>query len=150
MPVKDIPTGYRVTCTRRQFWRALLQELFVVSGSARGGQGAALANLGSLPTAQLAQMHPKVNPDCRISTEDDNVWAQSEKTGARGKLFAATRENLLAFNRFDGQHTIGEIGRLVAAELGWTEDRAFALVRDLFLSLASRAVCVPADAPPLG
>jgi len=43
---------------------------------------------------------------------------------------------------------LGEIGQAVSQEMDWDEARGFAHARDLFLSLASRQVCIPRDAPP--
>jgi len=135
------------TCSRRDFWRALLQEFFVIYGSAKGGQGGRLSELGSLPDDQLAQVRPIVNPDCEIFVDQGHVWSRFKKTQATVKLFPPEKENLMAFNLFNGRHCLGEIGSLLAQEMGWDEVRAFAHVRDLFLSLVGRLVCVPRDPP---
>lgn len=135
------------TCSRRNLWRALLQEIFVIHGSVKGRQGRRLSELGSLPDDQLAQVRPIVNPDCEIFVDHGHVWSRFKKTEATVKLFPPEKENLTAFNLFNGTHRLGEIGSLLAQEMGWDEVRAFAHVRDLFLSLVSRLVCVPKDPP---
>ena len=135
------------TCSRRNLWRALLQEIFVIRGSVKGGQGRRLSDLGSLPDDQLAQVRPIVNPDCEIFVDQGHVWGRFKKTEATVKLFPPQKENLAIFNLFNGRHRLGEIGSLLAQEMGWDEVRAFAHVRDLFLSLVSRLVCVPKDPP---
>lgn len=135
------------TCSRRDFWRALLQEFFVIYGSAKGGQGGRLSELGSLPDDQLAQVRPTVNPDCEIFVDQGHVWSKNKKTEVITKLFPTDEENLTAFNLFNGRHRLGEIGERLSQEMGWDEVTAFAHVRDLFLSLVSRLVCVPKDPP---
>jgi hypothetical protein len=133
------------TCSRRNFWQALLQEGFVIFGSLKGGQGYRLSELGSLPDDQLAQVRPIVNPDHEIFMDQGHVWSKCEKTEATLKLFPMEKENLVAFDLFDGKHNLGEIGERLSQEMGWDEARGFAHVRDLFLSLVSRLVCVPRD-----
>ncbi len=136
-------------CTRRQFLPALLQEALVTLGMLRGGQGARLADLGSLPDEQLARLRPVVNPACDIAVDADQVWARYKRTGAAVRLFAIDEaEKLTAFNRFDGEHTLGEVGALLAEEWGWDQAKGFALARDLFLTLVGQGVCLPKD-PPL-
>lgn len=133
------------TCTRRQFWRALLQEVFVVSGTLKGGRAHQLSALGSLPDYQLAQVRPIVNPDYEIFVDQGHVWGRCKKTAAALKLFPTEKENLVAFNLFDGRHSLGEIGEHLSQEMNWDEARGVAHVRDLFLFLVSRLVCVPGN-----
>jgi hypothetical protein len=135
------------TCSRRDLWRALLQEVFVIYGSVKGGQGGRLSELGNLPDDQLAQVRPIVNPDCEIFVDQGYVWSRFKKTEATVKLFPPEKENLAAFNLFNGRHRLGEIGECLSQEMGWDEVTAFTHVRDLFLSLVSRLVCVPKDPP---
>jgi hypothetical protein len=145
--MKQPPRDLSFTCSRRNFWRALLQEIFVIYGSVKGGQGGRLSELGSLSDDQLAQVRPIVNPDCEIFVDQGHVWSRFKKTEATVKLFPLEKENLAAFNLFSGRHSLGEIGSLLAQEMCWDEVTSFAHVRDLFLSLVSRLVCVPKDPP---
>jgi hypothetical protein len=133
------------TCSRRNFWRALLQEVFVISGSFKGRQGCRLSELGSLPDDQLARVRPIVNPDHEIFVDQGHVWSRCKTTEATLKLFPMEKENLVAFNLFDGRYSLGEIGERLSQEMDWDEARGFVHVRDLFLSLVSRLVCVPAN-----
>jgi len=137
------------TCTRRQFWRALLQEIFVIYGSAQGGHGCRLSELGSLPDDQLAQVRPVVNSDYEVFIDQAYIWSRHKKTGAIRKLFPMEKENLVVFNLFNGRHTLGEIAKSLAQEMSWDETRGFAHVRDLFLLLVSHLVCLPKDPLPL-
>jgi hypothetical protein len=128
---------------------ALLREALVTVGMMRGGQGARLADLGSLPDEQLARLRPVVNPACDIAVDEDWVWARHKRTGAAVQLFAVDdREKLAAFNHFDGEHTLAEAGALLAEENDRDEAESFALARDLFLTLVGQLVCLPKD-PPL-
>ena len=133
------------TCSRRQFWRALLQEGFVILGSFKGRLAYQLSELGSLPDDQLAQVRPIMNPDHEIFVDQGHVWSRCKKTEATLKLFPTEKENLVAFNLFDGRHTLGEISERLSQEMGWDEARGLDHVRDLFLSLVSRLVCVPGN-----
>lgn len=132
-------------CSRRRFWLALLQEIFVIRGSFKGGQGWQLSELGRLPDDQLARVKPVVHPDCEIFPDQEHLWSRGKQTGVTLKLYPAERENVLALELFDGQHDLGEIGERLAREMGWDQARGFAHARDLFLSLVSRLVCVPKD-----
>jgi hypothetical protein len=134
-------------CNRRQFFRALFQEAAVVRGSLQGRPGYRLSELGRLPDHQLAQVKPVVNQDYEIFVDQGYVRARYEiKEQAPLKLFSMEeKESRVAFNLFDGRHSLGEIGRHLAQEMEWDEGRAFAHARDLFLSLVEPMVCVPRD-----
>ncbi len=133
------------TYNRRQFWRALLQEMFVFSGSVKGGKAHQLSELSGLPDYQLAQIRPIVNPEYEIFTDQDHVWGRYKKTEATVRLFPTKAENLAVFNLFNGMYSLDEIGQQLSQEMDWDEARAFAHVRGLFLSLAINLVCVPRD-----
>ena len=94
------------SCSRRTFFRALLQELIVTGGSVKGGQGYRLSELGSLPDDQLAQVRPMVNPEHEIFVDQGQVCSRARKTGATLVLFPMDRENLAVFNLFDGRHSL--------------------------------------------
>jgi hypothetical protein len=140
-PRRDLP----FTCSRRGFWRALLNEALVFSDSLKGTPPFKLSELGSLPDNQLAQIKPIVSPDYRIFVDQGRVRGRGKKTGVVLKLFPIAKQNLLVFNLFDGKHDLGQIGERVSQEMGWDEAKGFAHTRDLFLSLARRLVCVPQD-----
>ena len=144
-PRRDAP----LACSRRAFFPALLREATVTLGMLRGGQGGRLSELGSLPDEQLARLKPILNPAYEIQVEEDSVWGRHKDTGTTLRLFGLEeRESLLVFNLFDGRHSLGQIGKQLAQEMGWEEVRGFLQARDLFLSVASRLVFVPKE-PPL-
>lgn len=133
------------TVSRREFLPALLQETLAVVGSFRGRQSFRLAELGSLPDHQLAQIKPIVNPAHEIFVDQGYVCSRDRKTGATLKLFPMEKENLAVFNLFNGAHSLGQISQYLSEELDWDEAESFARARDLFLSLVNHLVCVPKD-----
>lgn len=138
-------------CSRRSFLPALLREALVTLDLARGRQGGRLAGLGELPDRELVTIRPVVNPTYEILVEDDRVWGRHQGTDKIIHLFSlAEKETLLVFNLFDGQHTLGQASQRLAQETGWEGDRAFAYVRDLFLTLIGYLVCLPKDPPADG
>jgi len=136
------------TCDRRAFFRVLFQEAAVFRGSVKGrGSGARLSELGSLPDEHLAQIRPVINPDSEVFTQEASVWSRSKKMGTVIQLFPTTRENMIVFDMFDGEHTLAEIAGRLAQEMGWDPAAAFAHTRELFLSLVQHVVCIPRDPP---
>jgi hypothetical protein len=134
-------TQFKVT--RRQFWRALLQEVSVTYNSLKGRPGYALSDLGSLPDSQLACIKPIMHPDCEAFVDQGHVWSRCNQTGAILKLFPAVQENLIPFRMFDGQHHLSDIGEHLAQEMGWDRERGFAHAKELFLLLVSYLACIP-------
>lgn len=133
------------TCNRRQFFRALFQEVAVARSSLKGKLGYRLSELGSLPDHQLAQIRPVVNRDYEIFVDQGYVWARYKlKKQVPLKLFSVEeKESRVTFNLFDGRHSLGEIGDHLAQEMEWEQAQAFASVRDLFLSLVESMICLP-------
>jgi hypothetical protein len=136
------------TCSRRDFWPALIEELLVIRDSVRGKPGFRLAGLSELPDERLAPIRPIVNPQYEILVEGEYVCCRAREKGETRRLFGTQKENVFAFNHFNGQHTLGTIGARLAQEMGWEEAQGFAHARDLFLALVERLVCVPEG--PLG
>ena len=141
MKQQDSELPFKVS--RRQFWRALLQEVVVTYDAFKGREGYALSELANLPDEQMARVKPVLHPDCETFVEQGYMWGRCKQTEATLKLFPVVRENMMAFELFDGQHDLGEIGETVAQEMGWDTARGFAHARKLFLLLVSRLVCVP-------
>jgi hypothetical protein len=131
-------------CTRRNFFKALLQETIVVIKTAQGGQSFRLAELGSMQDEQLARIAPAMNnQDYEICIEEGQLCTRHKRTGKTFKEFPLLEENRLTFNLFNGRNTLEQIAGQLSQELGWTEAQAFAHVRGLFLSLANHLVCQP-------
>jgi len=149
MPDKSPRRGLAFTCSRRDFWPALLQEIRVIYGSIKGGSGGRLSELRDLSADQLAKVRPMVNPEYEIFVDQDHVCCRAKGTESTRKLFAMEKANLVTFNHFNGQHELGEIGTRLGQEMGWDESEGFAYARDLFLALVERLVCIPRDPPEL-
>jgi hypothetical protein len=134
-------------CSRRTFFRALFQEAVVINDALKGKPGFRITELGQLPDDLLAGITPLRNPDREIYLEGGHVWARTKsKATAPVKLFATKeRSKLSCFNLITGEHTLGEIAQRLAEEMDWDEPAAFAHLRDLFLTLAAHAVCLPKD-----
>jgi hypothetical protein len=143
MTQRDNELPFKVS--RRQFWRALLQEVVVTYDAFKGRDGFALSELGKLPDEQMARVKPILHPDCETFVEQGYVWSRCKETEATFRLFPVVRANMMVFERFDGQHDLGEIGEYVGREMAWEPARGFAHARKLFLLLVSRLVCVPKD-----
>ena len=141
--------GLSLRCSRRELWPALLQELRVLYGSVKGGQGGQLAGLHTLPDGQLAAIRPIVNPDYEIYADEDYICCRLRETTKTRRLFKMEKEALMTFNQFNGQHNLREIGERLAREMGWDEREGFAYARYLFLALVDRLVCIPRDPPPI-
>jgi hypothetical protein len=134
-----------LTLPRRDLLRALVREAQVAAGTIRGKHGFTLVSLSTLPDDQLACLVPAVSPAYTIDLGDDCVWARPTGGGQPIRLFSLDIENTAAFNLFNGQNTLGDAGRLLAAQLGWDQPRAFAHVRALFLDLVRHMVCLPSN-----
>ncbi len=147
MADEPAPRGIRYTYGRRQLWRALLQEVIVSCTSVRGRQGVRLSQLGELSDETLGGLRPAVVPGWQMTLRQGQVCGRAKGKEEAVPLFAATPENLAAFNLFDGQHTLREAGAQVAAQLGWEEARGFRHARGLLLELVARLVCLPANPP---
>lgn len=137
------------TFTRRQFWRALLQQVVVTRGVTQGKPEGRLSELGSLPDDRLALVRPIMNPSYEIFVDQDHVWCKHTQSGNTIKLFPIEQENLAVFNLFNGEHTLDEIARLVSQEMGWDQTQSFTHARNMFLLLVSHLVCVPQDPPEI-
>jgi hypothetical protein len=135
--------------SRRHFWRALLQELRVIHGSARGGQGGQLSQLHELSDERLAKVRPTLNPEYEICVDQDYVCCRHRQMEVTHRLFQMERENLITLNQFNGQHNLGEIAAQLARQMDWDQNKAFTFTRNLFLSLVDLLICIPRDPPEL-
>lgn len=151
--VADDPVGprSRFLYSRRSFWRALFQEALVATGVVHGGHDCRLEDLGRLPDEDLARIRPIVHPACQIFVEGDAVWSRPRGKDEAARLFRSDDlPSRMALGMFDGERTLGEIGASLAEALDQDEAWGFGRARGLFLSLASRMVCIPRDPPQFG
>lgn len=124
----------------------MIRDARVLSSTLKGGRSFALSELGDLPDEELARLFPLVRPGFAIYVDGEHVVAQNRETGDIVELGPSTKENVVALNHFSGEVNLGVVGRRLAHQMGWDEARGFAHVKDLFIALVGRLVCVPLNA----
>jgi hypothetical protein len=132
-----------VAIDRREALLRVFTEVKVHDGQSRGGNAHRLSALGSLGDEVLGLLSPTLQPGCRIEEGEGLVWAQLSGARRPMVLFPADSPARSVFERFDGLTMIEALARTLAAEQEWTEAKAFAYVRGLFLHLMTLGVCVP-------
>jgi len=130
--------------TRRGFLLAGVELFRAVANTSPDRPALRLAALGSMAREQLAEISPAVTPGCNPSLRDGMVWGQPASAEAPIPLLAATGPCLCVFNAMNGMTTLEEIAGQVAIQNGWSDDRAFAFTRGVFLHLVGLRVCIPA------
>jgi hypothetical protein len=143
MPQPNPPPGPPGPLSRREFFPALAKALAAFSDPVRATRVFSLAELDSLPDDLMARIAPAVNPAFEITVAGGYLGSRDRSTGQARQHFELLPENLYVFNRFDGNHSLAEIGLGLAAENGWEAAAAFAHARALFLGLAQDLVCLP-------
>ena len=127
---------------RRGFLRNPFRRLIEESEEHRKTGTYRLIDLKDLPDEKLATLKPKVSPYCTVGIEDDQVMATISFP-----LFSIQDDKLTVFNQFNGKINIAEISQLVAQRLEMDYADAFKMVRDVFVDLVIRQVCVPSEPP---
>jgi len=146
MPDDEVRPSLRFVYSRRTFWRALFQEVLVLSGVLHGMHECRLEDLGNLSDGELARIRPVVHPLCEIFVDGDYVWSRSRQNKAVVRLFRSDdAPNWMVLGMFDGERTLGEIGACLAEEMDQEEAWGFSHARELFLSLVGRLICIPKD-----
>jgi hypothetical protein len=127
----------------------LLREARVLSSTLKGGRSFALSELAELPDEQLKALIPLVRPVFDVFVEGERLVARHKEAGSIIELGPATREQVMALNLLAAETRLEVAGRRMARQMGWQEERGFAYVKDLFLSLVAHLVCVPLNSPDL-
>ena len=104
-----------------------------------------LSELDKVPDEIVRQMVPVFNTQCPYHIEDDRLLLKQKKTGALQEVCRFNAQEMLILQHFGEQQTLEEIGRRVADELGQDHEMAYQQVKTLFLMLAQRGVCHPAQ-----
>jgi len=133
---------------RRSFFRTMVSETIALFDELHGKPQFRLADLWELPDDMLAQIMPVVLPDVEIIVTEQHVSARRQDKDEINPLFDCEPANMFVFNRFNGQATIGQIGKELAAEMSWDEEEGFVYAKNLFLQLVRMRVCVPSN--PIG
>ena len=147
-PDDQVRPGMHFLYSRRTFWRALFQEMLVVSGALHGSRECRIEDLACLPDEEMAQIRPIVHPACEIFVDGGYVWSRSRRKQEPVRLFAGDNAaDWIALGMFDGERTLSEIGASLAQALDREPAWGFLHARGLFLTLASRMICIPRDPP---
>ncbi len=129
--------------SRREFWSVIVGNVAALHKKGQGTPAYSLANLGSWPDERLVPLMPFVVPGCCIAMHDGFIWGQPSATRPPVKLFPDDSPALSAFNLFNGTVTLGGVSYHLKEITGWDEQRSFAYVRGLFLSLVLAGICQP-------
>lgn len=132
-----------VPISRREVFLTALTEARVREGQSRGANAFKLSALGALQDDLLALLTPAPVPGCRVLVDGELVVAHLPGVERPTELFPAESPANSVLDRFDGRTMIEVIGRALALEQGWEQDKAFAYVRGVFLHLITLGVCRP-------
>ncbi|WP_310600607.1 PqqD family protein [Desulfobulbus sp.] len=132
---------------RRVYLHSLLAGAVAAVDELRGKPHFRLDQLETLPETVLHGMVPVVHRDQRIRIEDGWLLTQERGEADFGRCLRLDARQEYAVNRFDGQHALGGICELLAAEFGISRQTAAATVRQLFVALAQQGICHPAGRP---
>jgi hypothetical protein len=133
---------------RRLFFRYLARETVVWFEELLGKPNMQLSDLPKLPPEAIAALIPRVCPGVEIIPEEGQVSARLPGASESVVLFPNEEANLLVFNRFNGENTLGQVAGELGAALAWPRERSFAHVKELFFRLVRLKVCLPANTAP--
>lgn len=138
-PRGDLP----VKIDRRQMFLSFATAARVREAESRGVNAFRLSSLGSLADELLGLLSPAQVPGCRLAEDRGLVWAHLPGARQPVALCSSDSPARTILHRFDGHSMIERIARDLAADQAWSEAKAFAYVRGLFLHLIVLGVCVP-------
>jgi len=144
--MKDTMSVESSTASRRSFFRHLLAEAISLTEEVRGKPQMRLSELDQVPDEVVRQMMPVFNENHSYSIEDDRVLLKHKKTETYQEIYRLDTKERFILRYFEGQHTLEEIGRLVAEEFGLDEEAAYQQTKALFIFLAKHFICFPAHA----
>jgi hypothetical protein len=129
--------------SRRELLSAMLSELDGTTSITGGKEAFRLNDLGDLADEHLAPIIPWLVPDIGLEEIDGVLWASPGADQKPLQLFPLQGAIQLAFEQFNGDRSLGEIGALLANAMDWDQSRGFSFVRGMFLSLVFAQVCFP-------
>lgn len=128
---------------RQSLLSALLNEISVHSGEARGGEGRRLTELGSRPDEELYGVVPLILPGSQVHIEGRVVLGKPPAGERTYRLFSVQSPALVAYNLMNGENALAEIADSLRQHTGWDEAHSFAYVRGVFLSLVTIGMAQP-------
>lgn len=122
---------------------ALLNEISVASGEAKGGLGLKLTGLGSRPDEGLYGLVPFILPGSQVHIAGRFVLGKPPGGERPYRLFSVDSPALVVYNLMNGENALAEIADSLRRHTGWDEARSFAYVRGVFLSLVTIGMAQP-------
>jgi hypothetical protein len=129
--------------TRRQFFQGLVSDLRVGRAEQTEQPVYRLADLGVMPDGPLAQVTPVPLTGSQVITREGYVWGSTPGAGEPLRLFPVNIPAYAALGLFDGEHTILEVGSVLAGQYSWKKHFAFDYTRGVFLWLVLAKLFVP-------
>lgn len=140
--------GEPVDPSRRVFFRRFLsqttQYLSVVHEELQGRPQMQLSELDRFPDSVLRQIIPVFSGDIDYRLNPTSFSVESDETGGLVELLRLTDQDFAILELFDRDLTLEQIARRFADQDS-TEAVVYSRVKTLFLTLARRAVCHPAQ-----
>lgn len=129
---------------RRSFFKAVVGRGFSIVEHLRGVPQYRIESLWELDEALFGSIVPRVRDRVGIDMEGSSVWARVPFKRDPVHLFVATHQNTFIFNHFNATFPLSDVAARVAEAFGLGLEEARLAVRELFLDLARKGVCVPA------
>ncbi len=142
-PFEQFPRGeLPIGTPRRRFLSAIMTEVRVYNKTGKNHVGRKLPDLGLWTDEALYCVTPVLSPGGAVERKDGSLCGTPP--GRREVvLFTETSPAMTVFNLFDGVNTLVEIADTLARQTGWSEEKAFAYTRGVFLSLVMVSLVQP-------
>ena len=128
---------------RKQLLSSILDEMLVSRKRGAGEEAHKLSQLGKWSDEQLAPVVPLVVSGANIKIKESFVTGTSPGKEERIQLFPLDSPALLAFNMFNGYHSLSETASALVEQLNWDSPQSFAYVRGVFLAMVMIGICQP-------
>jgi hypothetical protein len=104
-----------------------------------------LSDLDRVPDEIVRTMVPVLVTDGRYQIEGKSLFKKDEATDSRREVYRFTPEEGFILRQLDGRRTLTEIASCLEREFPRDHETAYAQVKSLFLTLAKRMICIPAE-----
>jgi hypothetical protein len=133
---------------RRVLGRRMIREGLAFLDELRGKpatQEQALLDIGALSFEALREVGARLSPGVTVAIRDGHLCAERPDEGLDlGVVLELGTVEMVAFNLFDGRHTLGAVAATVASANSCEAEAANECVRALFVRLVRQGVCIPA------
>jgi len=133
----------QIPISRRVLLSAIIETSSAISRKNDGERVANLADLGTCPDEELANIIPMIMVDAEISIKEGVLCGKSSQTGESHQLFSVDSPAMNVFNQINGENSLTEISQNQAEIHDWNELYSFAYVRGVFLALVVAGLCTP-------